>query len=242
MAKDYIPDPDATFDEWLQNFKTQLQVIGQAVGLAASEINAVKSATSTWVADYQAHIATRNAAHAARETKDGTREDAETVVRSVVGQLQANPQLTDGQRQLLGITVADTKPTVHSPDYILTVPPPLISLDFSQRQQITIHFGKSPQNERENAKPTGVARAKIWFRLISPSVSDAQAKSTSKFLETLSYQEPNEWNFVADDTNSPYVHRIETTVPITLEYRAQWFDSRMRLGTLCEPVRVTVTP
>ena len=73
-------------------------------------------------------------------------------------------------------------------------------------------------------------------------MSDAQAKSTSKFLETLSYQEPNEWNFVADDTNSPYVHRIETTVPITLEYRAQWFDTRMRLGTLCEPVRVTVTP
>ena len=239
---DYIPFADSKFDEWLQNFKTQLQVIGVQVGLAAGEIAAINSATSAWVADYQAHIATKNAAHAARETKDGTRDNAETAVRRVAAQLQANPQLTDGQRQLLGITVADTKPTVHSPDYILSVPPPLISLDFSQRQQITIHFGKNPQNERENAKPEGIAGAKIWFRLISPSVSDAQAKSTSKFLETLSYQEPNEWNFVADDTNSPYVHRIETTVPITLEYRAQWFDTRMRLGVLGEPVRVTVTP
>jgi hypothetical protein len=242
MAKDYIPDRDPQFDEWLQNFKTQLVAIGPQVGLAASEVNAVKSATSTWVADYQAQIAAKNAARAATETKDNTREDAETTVRSVVKQLQANPQLTDAQRQLLGITVADTKPSVHSPDYILTVKPPLISLDFSQRQQVTIHFGPNPENERQNAKPEGVAGAKIWFHVVTPLPQEAKAKDMGKFLETLSYEEWHEWFFLADDTNSPYMHIVETNVPVTIEYKAQWFDTRMRLGSFGDPVKVTVTP
>ena len=206
-----------------------------------SEINAVKNAASQWIADYQAQIAAKNAARAATETKDNTRDDTESIVRRVVKQLQANPKLTDAQRELLGITVPDTNPTPQSPEYILTVPPPLISLDFSQRQQITIHFGKNPENERENAKPAGVKGAKIWFHVVSPRPQDERFKKVSKFLETLDYQEWNEWNFLADDTNSPYLHIIETTMPITIDYKAQWFDGRMRLGPLGEPVRGTVS-
>ena len=242
MRKDYIPTGDAAFDGWLQNFDTQLQQIGPAVGLPNSEVNAVKNATSTWATDYQAQIAARNAARAATETKDESRDDTESLVRSVVRQLQANPQLTDAQRELLGITVPDTTPTPQSPDYVLGITPPLMDADFSQRQQITAHFGTNPGNERENAKPEGIAGAKLWFRLIEPQGRDEKTKSMSNFLQSLDYQEWGEWNFLADDTNSPYVHIIETAIPITLEYKAQWFDNSMRLGPLGDPVRVTVTP
>jgi len=30
---DFIPRPDATFDGWLNNFYTQLKIVGPAVGL-----------------------------------------------------------------------------------------------------------------------------------------------------------------------------------------------------------------
>ncbi len=33
MGKSYFPSADAAFDEWLRNFDTQLEQIGQAVGL-----------------------------------------------------------------------------------------------------------------------------------------------------------------------------------------------------------------
>jgi len=240
MAKDYIPDPDATFDGWLVNFYNQLKIVGPAVGLAQSVIHDVEGATSQWATDYHAQIAAKNAARAATETKDESRDDTEKLVRSVVRQLQANPQLTDAQRELLGITVPDTTPTPQSPDYVLSVPPPLQSLDFSQRQQITNHFGTNPENESENAKPDGIAGAKIWFRLIEPR--GMSFHNVSKFLDEMGHVDWNEWQFLADDTNSPYVHVIETTVPITLEYRAQWFDNSMRLGPLGDPVRATVTP
>ena len=154
--------------------------------------------------------------------------------------LQANPATTDGQRQQFRITVADTTPTPQSPDYVLSVPSPLLSLDFSLRQQITSHFGTNPENERENAKPDGIAGAKLWFRLIEPR--GMQGRNVSKFLDELGHVDWNEWQFLADDTNSPYVQIIETTIPITLEYKAQWFDNSMRLGPLGDPVRATVTP
>ena len=237
---DFIPRPDATFDVWMQNFLNQVEQIGPQVGLPQSEITAVKDAASQWVQDYNAQVAAKNAAQAATVTKDNTRDDTESVVRRVVKQLQANPQLTDGQRELLGITVPDTTPTPQSPDYVLSVPSPLLSLDFSQRQQITNHFGPNPENESENAKPEGIAGAKIWFRLIEPR--GMQGRNVSKFLDEMGHVDWNEWQFLADDTNSPYVHVIETTIPITLEYKAQWFDNSMRLGPLGDPVRATVTP
>ena len=236
----FIPRPDAIFDGWLQTFYNQLKIVGPAVGLAQSEIHAVEDATTEWASDYQAHMVAKNAAQAATDTKDNTRDDTESVVRRVVKQLQANPQLTDGQRRMLGITVADIILTPQSPDYVLSVLSPLLSLDFSLRQQITAHFGTNPENEHENAKPDGIAGAKLLFRLIEPR--GMQGRNVSKFLDELGHVDWNEWQFLADDTNSPYVHIIETTVPITIEYRAQWFDNSMRLGPLGDPVRATVTP
>lgn len=242
MAKRYIPDPDAEFDEWLQNFSNQVQQIGPQVGLLQSEIDALVKAAADWVAGYQAHIVARNAAHAAKQTKDGLHDNAETISRRVTRQLQANPQLTDAQRSMLGITVPDLKPTPQSPEYVLGLTPPLIALDFSIRGQIAIHHGTNPENERENAKPDGIAGVKIWFHVVSPRPQVAKESTASKFLMSLDYQDWHEWNFLADDTNSPYIHVIETTVPITIDYKAQWFDNSMRLGAFGDPVRATVTP
>jgi len=33
---------------------------------------------------------------------------------------------------------------------------------------------------------------------------------------------------------------METNVPITLDYKAQWFDKKMRLGSLGKAVHVTI--
>jgi len=238
----FIPRPDAEFDEWLQNFVARLKQFGNALGIPGNLITDMDNLGQAWVSDYQGHLVAKEEARGKKERKEETRDDAEKLARTITGMLQANPAMTDQQRKQFRITVADKKPSVHSPDFILHVPPPLISLDFSQRQQVTIHFGPTPENERLNAKPEGVAGAKIWFHVVSPLPQEAKAKDMGKFLETLSYQEWHEWFFLADDTNSPYVHIVETNVPVTVEYKAQWFDTRMRLGAFGDPVKVTVTP
>lgn len=238
----FIPRPDSEFDEWIQNFVVLLKQFGAALGIPGNLITDMDNLMQTWVADYQGHLVAKAAARGKREAKDETLDNAAKLARTITNMLQANPATTNEQRELFRITVPDTKPTPLSPDYVLSVPPPLISLDFSKRQQITIHFGPNPENERENAKPEGIAGAKIWFHVVSPLPQEAKAKDMGKFLESLSYQEWHEWFFLADDTNSPYVHVVETNVPVTIEYKAQWFDTRMRLGVFGDPVKVTVTP
>lgn len=242
MAKRYIPDPDAEFDEWIKNFVNQASQIGAQVGIPQSELDALDDAFNIWDVKYPAHTVAKNAAQAAKQEKDGARDDVESVARRVTGQFQTNPQVTDAQREILGITVRDTEPTPLSPDYVQTLQTPLIIVDFSQPCRAIIHVGTNPGDERNNAKPEHIAGVKIWLHLVNPSVNEAKAKNLSKFLEQLDYQEWHEWNFVADATNSPYVHIIETQVPITLDYKAQWFDSKMRLGPLGEAVRVTISP
>jgi len=114
---------------------------------------------------------------------------------------------------------------------VASLEPPLLVLDWSQRSQVVIHFGVNPGNEKENSKPKDIAGAKIWFRI-----------------------ETGPWQFLADDTNSPYTHNLATPVPIgtqaglgiteptSVEYKAQWFDKKMRLGSFGQTAKCTVTP
>ena len=242
-GKKFIPAPDAEFDEWLQKFANALKLLANTIGIANADVQAVETLTNAWIAAFQNHLATRDTARAATETKDEARADAELFVRRLAREIQAKANTTDAHREQLGITVKDVEPTPTSPDYVQTLAPPLVVVDFSQPQRAVIHFGKNPQNERENAKPKYIAGARITFRLISPNANEVKAKNQSKFVDDMpEYTAFNEWLFVADDTNSPYLHIVETNTPLTLEYRAQWFDKKMRLGPPGEAARVTISP
>ena len=130
-----------------------------------------------------------------------------------------NPLVSDDQRLEMGYPPRDKEPTPTSPDYVANLEPPILLLDWSKKSQVTAHFGVNPQNEKQNAKPVAIAGAKIWYRI-----------------------ESGPWVYVADDTNSPYLHNFIITEPLNVEYRAQWFDKKGRLGVFGETAKCTVTP
>ena len=211
MGKNYIPKADAEFDEWFKNFALELPAIATAVGLPQNLVTQITAAYAEWKLVYQAQQQLENQYHAGTEAKRGVRSKDGKLIRTVTKLLQAFPDVTDAQRDLLDITVRDTKPTLISPEYVMELDPPLLKLDL-QPGQVTIHFGVNPGDERRNAKPKDIAGAKIWYRVGG-----------------------GEWQWVGDDTNSPYRHDIE--LGEALEYRAQWFDKKMRVGLFS-----TVTP
>ena len=49
------------------------------------------------------------------------------------------------------------------------------------------------------------------------------------------------WQFVALDSESPYVHIPDLTSVTKLAYRAQWFDRRMRVGPFGDPTEVAIS-
>jgi len=216
--KSYIPQPDPEFDEWAENFNVKLPAIATLLSIPPDLVTAVSDAFTDWDTAFDAHTVAKNAQKAATEVKDEARVSLQTAIRIVAQLLQKHPDLTDEQRETLGITVPDKVRTPSSPDYIMTLPPPLVIL-VPARSLVTVHFGVNPGNEKKNAKPAGVAGAKIWYRV-----------------------EGGSWNFVALDTNSPYNHNLTITESASLEYRAQWYDNLGRTGTFSAPVAVAVTP
>ena len=219
MGKKYIPGPDAEFHEWLKNFAAKLPLVATEVGLPISFVTAVETAWINWSSGFDAHQEGQNQAQALTETKNELRVDALDVVRTAVNIVQPLPTTTDAHREQLGITVRDTTPTPQAPGYVKDIPPPNLILDWSKRGAILIHFGVNPANEKENAKPDGIRGTKIWYR-----VNDGA------------------WVWVADDTNSPYLHELDVTGCNKLEYCAQWIDKKMRVGLFSEAHETNVTP
>jgi len=216
---DYMPRTDAEFDEWLRNFSANIGPIGTTLGLPPAMITAAVNAYPAWQILYVAHQSAQDAARTKAEDKDAGRDAAKDIVRPVAGMAQKHPDLTDGQRATLRITVWDTNPTPIPPDYVLNLAPPNLILDWRQRGQATVHFGVNPANEKLNAKPKDIAGARISYRI-----------------------ESGPWTFVADDTNSPYLHNLAITEPQNVEYRAQWIDKKQRVGPYSETAKCTVSP
>jgi hypothetical protein len=218
-GKRYIPDKDAEFDEWVKAFNSYVSTNYLAIGVSATEKSTLGTMTMQWSGFYTDHLAKKAAARAAAESKDEKRDGLEDFVRSLAKRITSYSGTTDADRESLGITVADKEPSPIPPDYVRELPPPNIVLDWSKRNQITIHFGTNPANEKANAKPKDIACAKIWFRTGMGG-----------------------WEWLADDSSSPYVHSIGDGTALVVEYKAQWVDKKMRVGTISEVAKCTVNP
>jgi len=219
---DYLPAPDAEFEEWFAGFLAYCVAHKVELGLSDADILEIQVAKVTWSVAYSQHLAAQNAAEGATETKEEKRDLGEATIRKFVKIIQARPGVSDANREGLGITVRDTTLTPQSEDIVRTTPAPRIELDWSKRGQIIVHFGPNPGNERDNGLPQGIKGAKLWFCYGIPT--DASA-----------------WQWLADDTHSPYLHAVPTGTPLTITYRAQYFDRRMRLGPFGDPVTATIT-
>lgn len=215
---DYIPTQDPDFDAWLKGFVQYAQAHSAELGLSPAEVTALTGAQAAFSAALSEHVRLHNLAKGAFETKKQGRKQAEEVVRRRAQIIQVRPETTDEHRRGLGLPIPDRKPTPQSPDLILATKPPLIVLDWSMRKQVTVHFGPNPGNEHENGLPEGMRGVKLFVQ-------------TGDGAEKL----------LVDDTNSPYVHPIETRVPVTVTYRAAYFDHQFRVGPLGSPASCTVS-
>ncbi|MBI4721838.1 MAG: hypothetical protein HY769_02365, partial [Candidatus Stahlbacteria bacterium] len=50
------------------------------------------------------------------------------------------------------------------------------------------------------------------------------------------------WQWLADDTKSPYVHSIGDGTALAVEYKAQWYDRKGRVGPFSEVANCIVNP
>lgn len=215
MSKDFIPKQDAEFNNWYTQFFTNFSALASGLGFNPGEVAALTNARNQWMTAYDNHLAVQNSAKGARATKDNERAESENLIRAYVRRIQANPATTDQMRADLGITIASGKKT---PSQVPSTAPG-IELDWSERGQVTVHVGENPNNERINK--------------MGPN-----AKSV-----LLQYRYPGgEWILAGVTTSSPFVHTINNTEAVVVEYRAQYLNPTGEPGPWSETDFAFVSP
>jgi hypothetical protein len=187
--QDYIPSTEEDFNDFQEQFESELVTNGPGWGVPAPTITSVTNAKTDWVAKYAAGKSEADPTSAQRQAKNDSRKSYTTLIRSVVKQhIRNNPAVTNDDLVSIGLSVPDTTRTrVPVPGYA-----PRQAIDaithLNHKLRIT-----DPTNPNTKSKPKGVARINL-FRYIGTEppkkISDYQlVTSATKFLVTSSFDD-----------------------------------------------------
>jgi len=219
---DYIPSSDAEFDDWIDNFTSNLQPQhgSTQTPTANTSEDALTQAQAEWASAFAEFKTTRGAAEAARQAKDAARQRLEAAVRTRARAIQADANVTDATRTALGLTVhAQTRTAAAAP-----TTRPIARVDTSQRLRHTISFSdeETPNSRR---KPDGVRGCELWVKVGDPAPAD-----------------PDELRFLALDTATPYVAEYDgADAGKTAHYMLRWLSTRGEAGPWSQTVSATIT-
>jgi hypothetical protein len=215
--QDYIPEQDSEFIVWLRAFAAYVQAHAAELDVPPGKVAELTGKAAANEVAYQEHLRLHDAAKGAFETKVRQRKETEKLVRGLAQVLQVRPETTDAEREGLGLRVPDRIRTAPSPDRVRLMTGPNILLDWSQRSQVTVHAGPNPSNEHQNALPERIGGLALYVR---------QGDGPETYLASI--------------TSSPFVYLVQSAAPVTLTFRACYFDSRMRPGPFGDPATCTV--
>ena len=219
---DYIPAPDADFNNWETNFMAYANANLAALGLVAADMTPLVTAQTVWKTVYPAHLTAVQAARSAAQAKDNSRTSFTATIRPLVGRLQANVNVTPAQKQALGITVRDTHHTPIGPPTTA----PVAVVDAHTRLRHTISFRDSVHTS-SRGKPAGVHGAEIWAAVVANGSPPPAG--------------PGAMHFVALDTRSPYLAVYDDIDGgKTAYYALRWVNPANDPGPWSETVMATI--
>jgi hypothetical protein len=219
MPNDIFPRPDSLFLAFVQNFVSRFVGSEVSYGETAPVGAAIDAAATAFETAYNDNIAAQAAAQAARQDKDDSRAALETLLREVVGRMQANPAVDDGERESLGIRVYDTeRTTVNAP-----TSRPVGQVDTSQRFEHEVSF-RDELTPTSMAKPAGVRACQLFLKIGGVAPVDA-----------------SECDYIATDTKSPYTYTFDgEDANQTAHWMLRWESTRGETGPWSETVSATI--
>lgn len=217
---DFIPDSDADFDNWQQNFASYVAAHAAALGVSPGEATALQDSSDDWSLKYPNSRTANATAQSAREAKDHSRQSYEDFIRPMVGKMQSTVSVSDAQRLALGITVrSDTRTPVGPP-----TTKPVATVDTSQRLRHTIAF-VDELTPTSRAKPDGVQGCEIWTKIGNSAPAG-----------------PDDVKYLALDTRSPYLTEFDAAdAGKTAYYMLRWVSKRGEPGPWSQTVSGTIT-
>ncbi len=190
------------------------------VGCADRAGHPLNDLLDNWTGGYAAHQTAQAAAEAAASVKDAARATITASARTIAAILQTSTTVTDEQRLLAGLPVHDktrTRPPVPTTR-------PVATIDTSERMRHTINW-HDENTPNSKGKPDGVHAAEIRC-----------------FIGATPPTDPDQYDFVALDTGTPYLleHKPADASGLAT-YILRWGNTRNEFGPWSEMVSATIT-
>lgn len=210
---------ELAFTEWLTNFVAVVTAHAEEFAIEPSVLASLTNSRLDWNAAHSQAVTTRTAYGAAVQTKDSALAAVTPQVRSMVRQLQANPNVTDAMKRELGITI----PSPSIMPAPITPTRPMATVDISQRLQHTLKIWDD-SNPSRRSKPKGVFGCQVWVKTgegVPSGQKDCVLLDTApKTLYTVEYDPENAGK--------------------TAHYMLRWVDKNGLAGPWSETISATI--
>lgn len=182
---DYLPGGGAELSAFAQNLHSKVSGAPTDYGLTALDMTKLEDAITEFDAAFADNAAKQIAAGSARILKDEKFEVLEAMIRALVRIIQANETTTNDMRGGLQINIPDTTATpAPVPDAM-----PSVFIDTVTPLRHEMMFS----GEGIKGKPQGVRALEIWLKLGGDATGN-----------------PDDYQFQAQDTDSPYLKQFIT--------------------------------
>jgi hypothetical protein len=108
MASDFIPDGEAQFNTWLQNFSTKCVANDTILDLSAPDLFEIQTDAENYTNSYVAQAAAKDALKGATAERNTNRKSATAMARAYAKRFKSNPAVSDQLLGELGILSSST--------------------------------------------------------------------------------------------------------------------------------------
>jgi hypothetical protein len=200
----YIPNADADFDNWFDNFATLITASPTTYGLMTADATNIQNSFDLWSLAYAAAINPSTRTPVTVATKDNQKTASLTIVRPYAQNIRNNAGVSDGDKLALGLTVPSLTPTP-IPGVII---PPTISFLSAGILTHTLTYG-SLVTPRAKAKPFGSIHMQLQLQYVTSPDSPVEAN----------------YRDYGAATKTPFIVNLDNTqVGNTAYYRGRWVN------------------
>lgn len=216
----YLPNRDAEFDEWVDNFIAYAGPRLEQMGFTPSDFEPIDTAVPEWKNALNTHLMWKAQTKSKREEKDQHRSDLSAMIRAFVARVQASPLVTDADRLGMGITV---RSSAQIPSTLPAQMRPTGRAIGGAPLKHIVSFENAADAGVSKAKPAGVRSCEIWVKI-------GQEPSG-----------PSELTYVKSTTRTrTVVDHEEQNAGKTAYYRLRWIDTHGNPGTWSDVFQATI--
>lgn len=222
MATNYMPSADSDFLTWAKNFSTYLTAHAVAMGFTAGDATNIDDVVDGFDAAMSQHVTKRDAALAARQQKDADKGSAVDEIRAMARRIQASPQVTDEDRQALGLPVRDgIRSMAVEPD----MRRPYGIVDTSDPFRHTLKYREEGAAGR--GRPEYAIGCEVWMKIL-PAGEPVPTN-------------PDDLAYAGTNSASPYVCEFSgSDASKVAHYRLRWVSRGGAKGPWSEVISATI--